>query len=264
MGVHEGHRARLKQRFESEGLDDFQPHEALELLLFQSVARRDVNPLAHELIDRFGSFSGVLVAGEALASAPGVGAKTAALLSFLPAFFECCRAQRAADRPALRNLSATLAYCRHLIPDGDGERLWILHLSGGGGLLLAESLPAPGGYPRPRQVIERALISRAQALVLACGREDVKLQPQDKDFAATLSELLPLIGVTLLDGLLLNKQNTVSFRREGLLTAALREPALRLMERGWLWGEEAEGTQEMQKTPEGSALRTTRKGTESP
>ena len=240
MGVHEGHRARLKQRFESEGLDGFQPHEALELLLFQSVARRDVNPLAHELIDRFGSFSGALAAGEALAAVPGVGARTAALLSYLPEFFECCRAQRAADRPALRNLRATLAYCRHLIPDGGGERMWILHLSGGGGLLLAESLPASGGYPRPRQVVERALISRAQALVLASGRDEAGLQPHDRDFAAVLSELLPMIGVTLLDSLLLSGNNTVSFRREGLLTAPLREPSLRLMERGWLWGE-AEG-----------------------
>jgi DNA repair protein RadC len=241
MGVHEGHRARLKQRFESEGLDNFQPHEALELMLFQSVARRDVNPLAHELINRFGSFSGALSAGEALYDVPGVGARTAALLSFLPEFFECCRGQRASDRPALRNLKSALDYCRHLIDGVGGERLWILHLSGGGGLLLAESLPAPAGYPRPRQVVERALISRAQALVLASGREDVGLQPHDRDFTATLSELLPMIGVTLLDSLLLGGDSTVSFRREGLLAAPLREPSLRLMERGWLWAEEDAG-----------------------
>jgi len=243
MGVHEGHRARLKQRFETEGLDGFQPHEALELILFHSVARRDVNPLAHDLVGRFGSFRGVLSAGgEALAAAPGVGARTAALLSYLPEFFECCRAQRASDRPVLRNLSATLAYCRRLIPDGGGERLWILHLSGSGGLLLAESLPAATGYPLPRQVVERALVSRAQALVLASGREGARLEPHDKAFAATLSELLPMIGVTLLDCLMLDGKDTVSFRREGLLTAALREPSLRLMERGWLWegGEEGD------------------------
>jgi DNA repair protein RadC len=246
----------LKQRFESEGLDGFQPHEALELLLFQSVTRRDVNPLAHELVDRFGSFAGALAAGEeALNAVPGVGARTAALLSYLPEFFECCRAQRAADRPVLRNLSATLAYCRRLMPGEKGERLWLLHLSGGGGLLLAESLPAPGGYPRPRQVVERALISRAQALVLASGREDARLQPHDRDFAGTLAELLPMIGVTLLDGLLMNGKTTVSFRREGLLTAPLREPALRLMERGWLWGkEEAEEAEEAQAQGDGGAL----------
>jgi hypothetical protein len=49
----------------------------------------------------------------------------------------------------LKNLSAAIAYCRRLAPDGRDERLWLLHLSGSGGLLLAESLPAPGGYPGP-------------------------------------------------------------------------------------------------------------------
>ncbi len=243
MGVHEGHRARMKQRFESEGLDGFQPHEALELLLFQSVARRDVNPLAHELIDRFGSFSGVLAAGrDALGGFPGVGERTARLLSFLPEFFRLYRAQRASDRPVLRNLSTAQDYCRHLIGSGGGDRLWLMHISGSGSLLMTESLPAPGGYPLPRQVVERALSSRAQALVMASGRENALLEPHDRAFAQTLAELMPMIGVTLLDNLLLDGDKTVSFRREGLLAAPLREPSspLCLMECRWLWeGEEA-------------------------
>lgn len=241
MGVHEGHRARLKQRFEAEGLDSFQPHEALELLLFQPVARRDVNPLAHELIDRFGSLSGALSAGEeALRGVPGVSARTAALLSYLPEFFECYRDRRAADRPQLKNLSAARDYCRRLMEGSGGDRLWLMHLSGTGGLLLAESLSAPGGYPRPRQVVERALVSRAQALVMASGRENARLEPEDKTFASALTDLLPMIGVALLDGLLLDGDKTVSFRREGLLTAPLRESAsqVRLMEKRWLWENE--------------------------
>jgi len=244
MGVHEGHRARLKQRFEGEGLDNFQPHEALELLLFHPVARRDVNPLAHELIDRFGSFSGALAAGEqALAQVPGVGARTAALIAYLPEFFECYRDRRSSDRPALKNLAAARAYCRRLI-QGGGDRLWLMHLSGSGGLLLAESLPAPGGYPRPRQVVERVLVSRAQALVMASCREGAQLEPADRAFAQALADLLPMIGVALLDGLVMDGDRTVSFRREGLLTAPLRESSsLRLMERGWLWeGERAPGS----------------------
>jgi DNA repair protein RadC len=244
MGVHEGHRSRLKQRFEAEGLDSFQPHEALELLLFQPVARRDVNPLAHELIDRFGSLSGVLSAGaESLCEAPGVNRRTAALLSYLPEFFECYRDRRAADRPQLKNLGAARDYCQRLMEGSGAGRLWLMHLSGTGGLLLAESLPTPGGYPRPRQVVERALVSRAQALVMASGRENARLQPEDKAFASALTDLLPMIGVTLLDALLLDGDNTVSFRREGLLAAPLREPgsSLRLMERRWLWEEEGAG-----------------------
>jgi DNA repair protein RadC len=240
MGVHDGHRARLKKRFDQEGLDAFQPHEALELLLFHAVSRRDVNPVAHELVEHFGSLNGVLNAGaDALNSVSSLGGRAAALLSCLPAFFDVYRAQRAADRPIIKNISAAKAYCRHLTGEEDQGRLWLLHLAAGGGLILAESLVVMDGYPRPRQVLERALSSRAQALVLAERRENAAQMPGDKAFAATLSDLLSMIGVALIDGLILGGERTFSFRREGLLSAPLREAsALRLSERGWLGGDD--------------------------
>ena len=62
---HEGHRKRLRQRARATQLEGFQPHEVLELLLTYAIPRQDVNPLAHALIDRFGSLSGVLDASAA-------------------------------------------------------------------------------------------------------------------------------------------------------------------------------------------------------
>lgn len=50
MGVHDGHRARMKARFVRSGLDNFDDHSVLELLLFYAVPRRDVNELAHALL----------------------------------------------------------------------------------------------------------------------------------------------------------------------------------------------------------------------
>ena len=51
MGTHDGHRARMKARFVRCGLDNFDDHSVLELLLFYAVPRRDVNELAHALLD---------------------------------------------------------------------------------------------------------------------------------------------------------------------------------------------------------------------
>jgi hypothetical protein len=111
-----------------------------------------------------------------------------------------------------------------------------MHLSADGGLILTESLGAPGGYPRPRQVVERALASRARALVLASGRAGAAIAPGDGAFAGTLSELLAMIGVTLLDALVLDGERFASFRRAGLLTAPLREPpGAGIHERAWSW-----------------------------
>ena len=57
--VHQGHRERVKQRFLKHNLDVFEEHQILELLLFYGLPRADTNPIAHELLDRFGTISGV-------------------------------------------------------------------------------------------------------------------------------------------------------------------------------------------------------------
>ena len=61
--IHEGHRKRLRESYiKSNGSDALRDHQLLELLLFYAIPRRDVNPLAHRLVNRFGSLRGVLEA----------------------------------------------------------------------------------------------------------------------------------------------------------------------------------------------------------
>jgi len=86
MGVHEGHRDRMKREFLQGGLRHFSEPRVLELLLFYSRLQGDVNPLAHRLLEAFGSLSGVLDASPAdLAKVPGVGENTVVLLKLIPA-----------------------------------------------------------------------------------------------------------------------------------------------------------------------------------
>ena len=81
MSIHDGHRQRLKARFLAEGLDGFTQVQALELLLFYCIPRKDTNPIAHDLISRFGSFSQVLDAPVAeLCKVPGVSENAALFL----------------------------------------------------------------------------------------------------------------------------------------------------------------------------------------
>ena len=89
MGLHDGHRQRKKEQFLSHGLDAFADHEALELLLFYAVPRKDTNPIAHALLDRFGSLEQVLSApAEELAKVPGLGDTSSLTLT---AIMECMR-----------------------------------------------------------------------------------------------------------------------------------------------------------------------------
>lgn len=84
-GLHAGHRQRVRQRFLDIGLEHFQDHEVLELLLFYAIPRRDVNETAHLLLNRFGSLPAVLDASEEeLCEIPGVGPGVAHFLNLIP------------------------------------------------------------------------------------------------------------------------------------------------------------------------------------
>ena len=59
--IHQGHREKMRQRFLKSGLESFADHEALELLLYYAIPRQDTNPIAHRLMDRYGSLTAVLI-----------------------------------------------------------------------------------------------------------------------------------------------------------------------------------------------------------
>ncbi len=81
---HSGHRARLRQRFENEGLENFAPHEVLELLLFYSIPQRDTNELAHKLLQRFSSIDRVFDADiPSLTQVSGIGYNSAVLIHMI-------------------------------------------------------------------------------------------------------------------------------------------------------------------------------------
>ena len=85
MGIHDGHREKMRRRFLQGGLEAFADHEALELLLYYAIPRRDTNPIAHALMDRYGSLSAVLSAPvEDLQKVNGIGESAAVLLRLVP------------------------------------------------------------------------------------------------------------------------------------------------------------------------------------
>ena len=83
--LHDGHRQRLKGRFLKEGIDNFEDHNILELLLFFGIPRKDTNALAHSLMQEFGSLSGVFEAPfEELCKIKGITQNAAFLISMVP------------------------------------------------------------------------------------------------------------------------------------------------------------------------------------
>lgn len=84
--IHEGHRQRLKNRFNDSGLDNFEAHNILELLLFYSIPRKDTNEIAHNLLNHFGTLRGVFDAEfEELLNVNGIKENSATLIKLIPA-----------------------------------------------------------------------------------------------------------------------------------------------------------------------------------
>ena len=92
---HKGHRARMKQQFLENGLDGFNDHQVLEMLLFYAIAQKDTNELAHRLIDRFGGLSNVLDAEPRdLCDVNGISEHTATFLTFVAAYLTAITRKR--------------------------------------------------------------------------------------------------------------------------------------------------------------------------
>ncbi len=87
VNLHANHRQRLKKRALLEGLDNFEPHNALELMLFYALPHVDTNDIAHELINRFGSFDAVFDAPiEELVKVKGIKDQAATFIKLMPEF----------------------------------------------------------------------------------------------------------------------------------------------------------------------------------
>ena len=102
MADHSGHRERKRRQFRDHGIDAFADHEVLELLLYYAIPRRDTNPAAHALLDRFGSLNAVFSAPvEELERVPGVGANAALLLKLVPQVYRRARTSIAQNEVVL-------------------------------------------------------------------------------------------------------------------------------------------------------------------
>ena len=114
--IHTGHRRRMRSRVAENGFSSLEPHEALECLLYITNARKNTNRMAHELIDRFGDFAGVLDASEEdLMTVEGVGPATARMLHLMPdvcRYYTQCRTGRNGCLKTTEQLACLPGPCR--------------------------------------------------------------------------------------------------------------------------------------------------------
>lgn len=224
MSVHEGHRKRMRERFRKEGMDGFAAHEVLELLLFYGRARGDVNPLAHTLLDTFGSLKGVLEARpEQLMSVPGVGEETATLISMMLPMFRRYSACVCQEQKRIDNRGEAQTYCRALLAGWRTERFYELCLNAEN-QLLGQRLIAEGTLTEvpayPRLVVETALNYNAHSVIICHNHPGGSAVPSTDDVRTTrrLQNLLLGMNINLLDHIIVAGEEAYSMVQHGDLS----------------------------------------------
>lgn len=203
---HDGHRARLRQRAEETNLQGFQPHEVLELILMETIPRKDVNPLAHILLSHFGnSFAEVMDAKkEQLMEVPGIGETTAQHIAGLRDIFAYYQKDRWGEKPKLSTWGEAGEYCCSLYGRQREESLKLICLDAQMFVLAAETISVgtlDSTQIEVRKVVEGAIRHNAHSVILVHNHPSGVLNPSKEDMDATrLVELaLRTIEVRLLD-----------------------------------------------------------------
>jgi DNA repair protein RadC len=206
--IHDGHRNRLKQRFADYGDQVLDDHQLLELLLFYTIPQGDVNPVAHQLIETFGSFAAVLDATpEQLQQVKGVGPHTAHFLSMLPAVMRRYAMCRSANMEEITSAADAGAYLQPYFFGARNELFYLLCLDARGRVLSCRQM-AEGTVERvaydSRLIVEIALQYRACSVILAHNHVNGIPLPSQTDIDLTLATrpLLQSLGIHLLDHLI--------------------------------------------------------------
>ncbi len=214
--VHQGHRSRLKKRFLQEGLSSFEPHEVLELLLFYTIPQKDVNPIAHGLLNTFGSLEGVFSASKnALLTVDGIGEQSALyLMLFLP-LLDYYQQGKFGEQPVFNNRKKLFDFCLSLLAHKKEEHFYLLSLDGSMGLL--QTIPLTKGSSNQisltvRRIVEVALQTGAHSIVLCHNHPGGTLSPSKEDIESTLTikEVLKAIDVILIDHIIVAKNKSFS------------------------------------------------------
>ncbi|MEZ5667474.1 MAG: DNA repair protein RadC [Alphaproteobacteria bacterium] len=218
-----GHRERAKERLRSGDAEKLSDYDLMELVLFLAIPRRDVKPLAKQLVDRFG-FGGTFAAADAeLKRFGGVSDGVVAALRTMRAAAIRLGRHELKDRDVLNAWHKVVDYCRRAMADEPTEQFRLLFLDRKN-RLIADEVQQRGTIDHtpvyPREVIKRALELGASALILVHNHPSGDPTPSQADIAMTrdIQKAAQAMGVAVHDHLIVGRDGHVSLRGEGHMT----------------------------------------------
>jgi len=220
---HTGHRERLRQRFSEGGADALADYELLELLLFTAIPRKDVKPLAKDLLAKFGSLRRIFAAPVySLIEVNGISETTAIYLKSVHAIQNRMMKGELFDQPVLSNWSKLLDYCNSTMVEADIEYFRVFYLDRKN-RLLSDEIHQSGTIDQaavyPREILKKAITLNAVSIILAHNHPSGDPTPSQDDIDITheIIQAAKPLGITIHDHLIIARTGYSSLRSMGLL-----------------------------------------------
>lgn len=221
--THSGHRGRLREIINNTDATTLPEHQILELLLTYVLPQKDVNPLAHNLLNEFGSIANVFDASKSeLMKINGVGEVVASFLTFCSKLPEIYNRSRADSKRKLNNATDIIKFLRESIAITSVEKFYYLCLSAKGEVLCLKPLGSGSVsqlYINNRELIQQILKYPTQTVVICHTHPHGVLKPSDNDIAFTnnLKNILDSLYIRLCDHLIISPDGYFSFFQHKML-----------------------------------------------
>ncbi len=217
-----GHRDRLRNRFMGAGAAGLAEYELLELILFRAIPRRDVKPLAKQLIRHFGSLADVISAEPDRLREIVAGESVVRELKIIQAAALHLSQSAVLNRPLLSSWTALLEYCHAAMAYEKNEMFRILFLDHKN-VLIADETQQQGTVDHtpvyPREVMKRAMNLSASAIILVHNHPSGDPAPSRADIEMTkqIIEAGRPLKIAVHDHIVIGRGKTTSFRQLGLI-----------------------------------------------
>lgn len=221
--LREGHRKRLREKFNKSGLKGFHDYEIIELLLTLGSPRKDCKPQAKEAIRRFKTLRGVLEAPpQELQKIDGIGPHNAFGIKLVQEVAREFLKERILDKPICKSSKEVFDYLYYSMRDLKKEKFKVLFLNSQNQVIEVEdlfegTLAASSVYPR--EIIESALKSNAASLIFAHNHPSGNPEPSgsDKEITRDLVFAGSIMQIKVLDHIIVGENKYFSFADEGLI-----------------------------------------------
>lgn len=234
--LHAGHRSRLRINLIDNKWEDFNEHQLLEYILSICIPRKDTNPIAHRLIDEFGSLANVMDASPVdLEKINGVGNVTATFLHSIPNIFKAYKKSKMKENPSITCPSDAIKYFASAFNHMPNEEFYVVCVDATG-KLINKKLIAKGDCGEvaftTKSVMEFAVRTKAQGILFFHNHPNGECSPSPEDIQRTkqLYYNFTLSNIAVLDHIIVGKfdNSYFSFKESGLLDEFGRE-TFRLM-----------------------------------